>query len=213
MKEGQGAHSNGNTHRLARRLRRQHYLMSQAAEPPALAPQEPDAPAGQPQAHGAAHAHSHAHAPKHPPIAELEKMVDTLREQLARNQAEFDNYRKRQRRDEQQRLELANQGLMEQILPVIDNFGRALANPGDSVQGLLSGLVMVQNQLSEILRQNGLEKVEAQGQPFDPNKHEAVSVETTDAAPEGQVLEVFQDGYTLKGRLVRPAMVKVARHA
>lgn len=211
MKEGQGSQSNGNMHRLARRLRRQHYLMAQAAEPPAPAQQEPAAAEQQPpHAHGAHHAH---HAPKHAPVAEMEKMIETLREQLVRNQAEFDNFRKRQRRDEQQRLELANQGLMEQILPVVDNFGRALANPGDSVQGLLNGLVMVQNQLTEILRQNGLEKIEALGQPFDPNKHEAVSVEATDAAPDGQVLEVFQDGYTLKGRLVRPAMVKVARQA
>jgi molecular chaperone GrpE len=192
-------------HRMARRLRRQHYMAQPASEPalPALP---------EPPAHDAPHVHA-THAPKHPPVAEFEKTIETLRDQLVRNQAEFDNFRKRQRRDEQQRLELANQGLLEQLLPVLDNFGRALANPGESVEGLLSGLQMIQNQFGEILRQNGLEKIEALGQPFDPNKHEAVSMEVSDSVPDGQVVEVFQDGYALKGRLIRPAMVKVARHS
>lgn len=202
MKKHDGLNS-GDTHRLARRLRRQHYLMSQASDPPVPGPPEATDPPPHP-------AHPHAH--KHAPVADFEKSIETLRDQLARNQAEFDNYRKRQRRDEQQRLDLANQSLIEQLLPVLDNLGRAVTNPGDSVAGLLGGVQMVQQQFGDILRQNGLEKIEAVGQPFDPNKHEAVSVEVTDAVPDGQVIDAFQDGYAIKGRLIRPAMVKVARH-
>ena len=210
MNDNHDEHGNGDSyrcdHRLARRLRRQHYLAAQVNEASSLpAPIDLAPPPHAP--------HGHAHIHKNPAVGELEKTIETLRDQVVRTQAEFDNYRKRQRRDEQQRLELANQALIEQMLPVLDNFGRALANPGDSVQTLLSGLVMVQNQFSDILRQQGLDKIEALGQPFDPNKHEAVSVDATDEVPDGQVTGVFQDGYTLKGRLVRPAMVKVARHA
>lgn len=186
--------------RLARRLRRHHYM---SIEPQTLAPVSLPSPE---------EAHAHAHIHKHPAPAEAERVAEHLREQLARLQAEFDNYRKRQRRDEQQHLEQANQKLIEQLLPVLDNFNRALASPGDSVQSLLSGLSLVQKQLVDLLTQNGLEKLDPLGQPFDPNVHEAVCAEPAAGKPDNQVTGVFQDGYTLKGRLLRPAMVKVARN-
>jgi molecular chaperone GrpE len=139
-------------------------------------------------------------------------MVDHLREQLARTQAEFDNYRKRQRREEQQRNELANLQLIDQLLPVLDNYDRALKNPGDNVQSLLSGIEMVHKQFADTLRQVGLEKIEPLGQPFDPNLHEAVSaVPAVEGQSDNTVVEVFQDGYVLNGRLIRPAMVQVTR--
>ena len=184
-------------HRLARRLRRQHYRLAEVEKTPAaLAPLTKSATGAK---HGAA-------------VLEAEKMVDHLREQLARTQAEFDNYRKRQRREEQQRNELANLQLIDQLLPVLDNYDRALKNPGDNVQSLLSGIEMVHKQFADTLRQVGLEKIEPLGQPFDPNLHEAVSaVPAVEGQSDNTVVEVFQDGYVLNGRLIRPAMVQVTR--
>lgn len=186
--------------RLARRLRRRHYLQAQGETSLAGAcGANDDAPV------------SHVHEHHHPRTAELEKSIENLREQLLRSQAEFDNYRKRQRREEQQRAEQANQRLIEQLLPVVDNFKRALASPGDSVDGLRSGLDMVNKQLQDILAQNGLETINPLGQTFDPNQHEAVAIENDPGQADNQVAEVFQEGYTHKGRLLRPAMVKVTR--
>ncbi len=181
--------------RLALRLRRRHYHMAEPVSATLASP-------------GAGHAHAGHHAHR----AESEKAADHLREQLARMQAEFENFRKRTRRDEQQKLDLANQELLKQLLPVLDNFDRAIQNPGESVPSLLSGIDMVRKQLADILKQQGLEKVEAVGQSFNPNLHEAVTMEpASDDNPANTVTCVFQEGYTLKGRLIRPAMVKVAQ--
>ena len=180
--------------RLLYRLRRQHYQMLQAET------------AG--QVHDLTHEgtiHHHGHK------AEADKVAEQLREQITRLQAEFDNYRKRVRRDEQQRINLATQGLVESMLPVLDNFQRAVDNPGESVEALLVGIEMVHKQLIDILAQNGLTRIEAVGQPFDPNLHEAVTTEQTDQMPENHVVAILQEGYRLKDRLIRPAMVKVAR--
>ncbi|MCL5269075.1 MAG: nucleotide exchange factor GrpE [bacterium] len=186
--------------RLGRRLRRQHYAEADISRSEHL----PAAPM-----HTPVHGHAAAHIHK----KEAERAVEHMREQLMRQQAEFENYRKRQRRDEQQRIEQANQDLLKNLLPVLDNFDRAVQNSGDSIEAFSAGIDMVRKQLFDILSQNGLEKIEALGQPFDPNRHEAVSMETTDAQPDNTVCGVFQEGYLLKGRLLRPAMVRVAHGA
>ena len=134
-----------------------------------------------------------------------------LKEQLLRTQAEFDNFRKRTRREMQQQTEMANQALVEALLPVLDNFERAISAPGETVEALLTGVQMVRKQLVDILEQAGLERVDALGQPFDPNLHEAVATGEAGETPDNHVMEVLQPGYLLKGRLVRPAMVRVAR--
>jgi molecular chaperone GrpE len=143
--------------------------------------------------------------------AEAVRQFGHLKEQLIRTQAEFDNFRKRIRRDLQQQMDLANKDLIEGLLPVLDNFERALTSPGQSVEGLLGGLQMVQKQLIDILGQAGLERIEALGQPFDPNVHEAVATAQAEGVPDNHVMDVLQPGYLLKGRLIRPAMVRVAR--
>jgi molecular chaperone GrpE len=144
--------------------------------------------------------------------AEALKQINHLKEQLIRTQAEFDNFRKRQRRENQQMVEQANKAIIEGLLPVIDNFDRAMATPGDSVESLLAGLEMVHRQLRDNLQRDGLERIGEVGEPFDPNRHEAVATgEPTDTVADNQVLDVLQPGYTLKGRLIRPAMVRVAR--
>lgn len=155
----------------------------------------------------------HGHTPWHASVVPTESAeVEETKDRLTRLQAEFDNFRKRIRRDQQQQIELANQTLVESLLPVLDNFERAIATPGDSVEQLVSGLKMVHQQMVDVLQRHGLEPVEAAGQMFDPTLHEAVATEPpADGQQDGQVVEVFQDGYKLKGRLVRPAMVKVAR--
>ena len=205
MSEENGKKNNGDApdRRMAHRLRRRRYLATLGEN--TLTPMAPMVVPPDP------HPHGHKHAP-HPSSVELEKAVEHLREQLARTQAEFDNYRKRQRREEQQRLDLSNLRLIEQMLPVLDNFNRAVASPGDSVQGLLAGIEMVHKQLLDILGQNGLEIINPLDQTFDPNLHEAIGVDPDPDKPENQVAEVFQEGYGLKGRLIRPAMVKVVRH-
>ena len=143
---------------------------------------------------------------------ETHTQLETLKEQLARTHAEFDNFRKRQRREGDQQREQAGRAVVEALLPVLDNFDRALINPGDSVDALVSGVEMIHRQLQDVLAQNGLERVEALGQPFDPTLHEAVTTgEAEDGVEDNQVIEVFQPGYKLKGRLLRPSMVKVAR--
>lgn len=182
-----------NNRRMAMQLRRDHYRR-RAME--AAAGAETGAPA---------HHHHHAHTP------EADKGAEQLREQLIRTKAEFDNFRKRSRRDAEQAIGLANEKLLEQMLPVLDNFDRALAQPGDSVDALLNGVQMIRKQLGDVMAQSGLEKVEALGQPFDPNVHEAVSTGPSDDHADNHVSEVFQEGYRLKNRLIRPAMVKVVK--
>jgi molecular chaperone GrpE len=183
--------------RLAMRLRRQQYRQ--------LSPQT----TGPHELHH--HQRKHPPQPQHKEIRRHQELSAKLHDQLLRTQAEFENYRKRSRREIKNRTDMANKELLEDLLPVLDNFNRALASPGGSVEALLSGIEMVHKQFIDHLAQHGLEKVEAQGQPFDPNLHEAVATVPSNELPENTVTEVLQDGYTLNGRLVRPAMVKVAR--
>lgn len=158
---------------------------------------------------------THHHRPHVEPAQQKEmkhhqELAARLQDQLLRVQAEFENFRKRTRRDMAQNIELANRDLLEKLLPVIDNFGRALANPGTSVEALHDGIEMVDKQMMDVLAQFGLQKIEALGQPFDPNLHEAIAADKSEEYPANHVIEVLQDGYTLGGRLLRPAMVRVA---
>lgn len=199
--------SSGSQHRLKNRLRRRQYRLN-GAEATGLA----GGGAFEPQDLGEAEVIDVADAGAGEAQDEAAKQVEVLKDQLVRQAAEFDNFRKRQKRDETQRIELANLKLVEAMLPVVDNLDRAMAHPGESVESLLTGLTMVRKQFLDLLAQNGLEKVDALGQPFDPNVHEAVSMEpATPETPENHILAVFQDGYRLRGRLLRPAMVQVAK--
>jgi molecular chaperone GrpE len=155
--------------------------------------------------------HHHTHDGRDWAMGEGAKQVTQLKDHLMRTQAEFENFRKRSRRDAQQQAEQANKNLVGALLPVMDNFDRALANPGQSIDGLLSGLQMVQKQLHDLLGQEGVEKIDALDQPFDPNFHEAVATGENGELPDNHVMEVLQPGYLLKGKLIRPAMVRVTR--
>ncbi len=135
------------------------------------------------------------------------------REKMLRTLAEMENLRKRLDRERKDYITYANQELLGEFIPVLDNFHRALNSiPRTETSGpLLDGVEMIRRQLEQVLQKQGLEEVEAEGQPFNPHLHEAVQVEATDRCPEDTVLEVIRKGYLFRGRLLRPAEVKVSR--
>src|SRR5581483_9871027 len=142
-------------------------------------------------------------------LAQLKAERDEYLAHLQRTQAEFDNYRKRMLRDQTAHLERATAGLIEQLLPVLDSFELALGSGGSDVERLRKGVELVYGELIGVLEKAGLERIEAVGKPFDPAEHEAVMhVENEDGEPG--VRDVVRTGYRLKGRVLRPAMVKVA---
>lgn len=135
-------------------------------------------------------------------------------EQLLRTSADLDNYKKRAARERQEAIKFANEGLLEKLIPILDNFEMALAAanaPNTSVQSLQSGISMIQQQLKAALADAGLQEIEANGKPFDPNLHEAIAQQETADAPEGQVIQQVRKGYKLRERLLRPASVVIAK--
>jgi molecular chaperone GrpE len=148
------------------------------------------------------------------PAAELQKLKaerDSLLDRLARAQAEFDNARKRAVKEQQDFREFAAADAIKPLLPVLDSFERALqvkSEPGD----FRSGVELIYKQLQDALAKIGVRAIPAKGEPFDPHVHEAIEmVETSDAA-DHEVVEELQRGYKFKDRLLRPAMVKVAKN-
>lgn len=129
--------------------------------------------------------------------------------------AELDNFRKRAARERTDAVKYANAGLIEKLLPVVDSFEAALAaantTQGDNLDSLKTGIQMIFTQLKNFLTEAGVDEIDAMDQPFDPNLHEAVSQQATDDVPEGQVVQQMRKGYRLKDRLIRPAMVVVAK--
>jgi molecular chaperone GrpE len=141
--------------------------------------------------------------------AEAESHLDDLR----RLQADFDNYRKRTLREQTARAASASQALVAKLLPVLDNFELAVsaAEQSRDFDRMLKGVEMVFGELREVLQGEGLVKIEAEGKPFDPERHEAVvAVEQEDTEP-GTVVDIVRTGYELRGKVLRPAMVKVAK--
>lgn len=136
-------------------------------------------------------------------------------ERLLRTTADFDNFKKRAAREKTEAIHYANAALLQKLLPILDNFEMALAAAqnagGDQLAAFQSGVAMIQQQLRTALAENGLEEIDAAGQPFDPNFHEAVSQQESAEIPEGHVLQQLRKGYKLKDRLLRPATVVVAK--
>lgn len=138
-------------------------------------------------------------------------------ERLLRTTADFDNFKKRAAREKQEAIRYANEGLLEKLVPVLDNFDAALAavqtgsSDSTAAQSLQTGVAMIFQQLKKVLTDAGLEEVNATGLKFDPNLHEAVSQQESEKVPEGQVLQQLRKGYKLRDRLLRPATVVVAK--
>jgi len=146
--------------------------------------------------------------------AEMQKLRaerDSLLDRLARSQAEFENARRRAGREQQEFRDYATVDAIKSLLPVLDSFERALqvkAEAGD----FRSGVELIYKQLQDALSKLGVRRIPAKGEQFDPRHHEAIELVETADAPDHEVLEELQHGYKLKERLLRPAMVKVAKN-
>ena len=146
------------------------------------------------------------------PADALQKERDDLYDRLLRKTAEFDNFRKRVDRDRKDMIEWAAADVLNDVLAIADDFDRALAAPAPpEANAYKAGLELIQRQLAEMLKKRGVTTVDALGADFDPHLHQAVAYEEVEGAREGEVVGVMAKGYKLGERLLRPAMVKVAK--
>ncbi len=146
-------------------------------------------------------------------ITRLQTLIDQQKDQTLRDRADLENTRKRLQREKEEAVRYANTRLLETLLPILDNFelGMMEARRGGEGSAVLIGMSMVQKQLESFLTENGLQPIEATGQKFDPNLHEALGEEPSTEVPEGQVIRVQRKGYKLRDRLLRPASVFVSK--
>lgn len=147
-------------------------------------------------------------------VKELEAANAELKDQMLRRQAELDNFRKRLIRDKEDAIQFANENLMRDLLTFLDNMERAIAacKQGGDVKSLIEGLEMTQSQLMSTLDKNwGLKAIDSVGQEFDPSLHEACMMAIDENLEKETVLEEFQKGYTLHGRVIRPSKVKIGK--
>lgn len=139
----------------------------------------------------------------------LEEKNDLL-DRLLRRQAEFDNFRRRAERERADVLEYANTETVRSILPILDDFERALKVECTGNKEYVRGMELIHQRLSDALKKLGLEPISAKGLKFDPHVHHAVEMAETDQVEDHTILEEYQRGYNFRGRMLRPAMVKVA---
>jgi len=145
-------------------------------------------------------------------LEEWKKQAEDNHHRFLRVQADFDNFRRRTLREKEELAQFASLKLIEQLLPTVDNFERALLAGGEAKEKdtFQTGMEMIHRQLMQVLEAEGLRKMEAVGTPFDPEMHQAVMREETSEYEEGIVIDVIQNGYWLKDKVLRPAMVKVS---
>lgn len=144
--------------------------------------------------------------------ASMQADLDRFRDLALRSQADFDNYKKRAAREKEEAIKYANSSLLERLIAIIDNFelGLSAARTEGEKSPIFSGMSMVLKQLTDFLADNGLQPIDAEGQKFDPNLHEAIAHEASDDVPEGVVIRQTRRGYRLKDRLLRPSSVVVS---
>lgn len=148
-------------------------------------------------------------AEKEGELAKKEEEIKDLTDSLLRLRADFANYKRRMEKEKESTIAYALEGLVGDLLPILDNFERAMAS-AEEKGGFYEGVNMIYEQLLELLANNGLEEIDCVGKPFDPNLHHAVFTEESEEE-EGTVLEAVQKGYLLKDKVIRPSMVKVAK--
>jgi molecular chaperone GrpE len=143
--------------------------------------------------------------------AELEKFRDLA----LRSSADLDNYRKRMSKEREEAIKFANSSFLERLIPILDNFefGLEAARSASSPVSILEGMKMVQKQIQDFLSSAGIEMIDATGQHFDPQLHEAISQEESKQVPDGIVIRQLRRGYKLRDRLIRPANVVVSKGA
>ncbi len=142
----------------------------------------------------------------------LRKQLDDSQQRYLRAQADFDNFRRRARTEKEEFLKYASLKIIEPLLPILDNFERALTSSKETkdIEALVKGLDMVYRQLEQIMEQEGVTVIEAVGQPFNPQFHEAIMQVQSDEYEEGTVVEEIVKGYKMKDKVIRPAMVRVS---
>ena len=149
-------------------------------------------------------------APVEDKAAALEAELKEKSDRILRLQADFENFRRRTAKEKEELAAVITQNILGDLLPLLDNFERAMAVEQTDGEAFQKGVEMIFTQLREVLDKHGLQRIEAEGQTFDPNFHQAVMrVEDSDA-PDGTITQVLQKGYQAKGRVIRPAMVQVA---
>ncbi len=143
---------------------------------------------------------------------QAERDRDELRDLAQRTRADFENYQKRMQRDLAQERRFAHAPLATDLLGALDNLDRAMAaaKQAGETGPLVQGVAMVQSQILDVLRRHGITRIEAEGKPFDPNLHQAVTQQHREGVPSGTVLEVLQPGYMIHERVLRPASVVVS---
>jgi molecular chaperone GrpE len=147
-------------------------------------------------------------------VAKLVADLHDLQQTLLRRQADFDNYRKRIERERAEDSKRYTARVIEALIPIIDGFEHALAAHREAeYENYRKGFELIYKQLVDNLAKLGVERVEPLGQPFDPHAHQAMDRTETNAAEDGTILQVYQPGYVFHGRVLRPAMVRVAVHA
>ena len=146
-------------------------------------------------------------------LKEKAEKSDEYLDRLLRTQADFDNYKKRLEKERFEFIKFANEEIIVEILKILDDFERAV-EAGKSKHNfdvLYKGVEMIWRDLREFLKQKGIKEIEAKGKPFNPHEHEAMMQEQNEDLPEDHVIEEFQKGYILNGRIIRPAKVKVSK--
>ena len=149
---------------------------------------------------------------KKDPLTAAKEDLAHWRDRALRTQADLENFRKRAARDRAEAIKYGNASIIEELLPIADNFemGLAAATADESSSSIAQGMQMVHKQLNEFLANNGLKEVETDGKEFDPNLHEALSQQASDEVPEGQIIATLRKGFLLHDRLVRAANVVVS---
>src|SRR5207237_2278029 len=167
-------------------------------------------PKNDPSASGAPSAET---APSEDDSDGLQADLDRFRDLALRSQADFENYKKRAAREKDEAIKYANSSLLEKLIAIVDNFelGLEAARAEGEKSPIFSGMSMVLKQLMDFLADSGLQPIDATGQKFDPNLHEAIAHEPSDEFPEGTVIRQTRRGYRMKDRLLRPSSLLVSR--
>jgi molecular chaperone GrpE len=147
------------------------------------------------------------------PLEELRREKDALQDRLLRTAAEFDNYRKRVERERRELADYMKADVLAEILPILDNFERVIQATSSDAESFRKGIELIHRQMLDFLLKRGVTPIAALGADFDPNFHQAVIHEPSTTHREGEVIEELQRGYMLGDKLLRPAMVKVAKAA
>mgnify|MGYP000906996455 FL=1 len=144
-------------------------------------------------------------------ITDKDKEIQELNNRILRLQADFINFRKRAEKEKLSTINFAIEPFVTSLLPIIDNFERALGSETDKEDNFYKGVEMIYDQLMKALKDNGVEEIIALNEDFDPNFHHAVFMEDNDEYESGKIIEVLQKGYKFKDKVIRPSMVKVAK--